>query len=244
MNSMRSSTDDRLELGILLAALGITLLEVSEATAVGIAIYADLKKPSVFLYVALGLTVIFVPTAVLGRLVQYLPLEYVRLFSATLLLYFGLRLVKSARRSFKFQRTHSDSSVGHEELEKGLFATAFSVGVVEAFEAAIVLVALFPLGYVSTISGLVIGLAVVVVAAFALRKQIRKVKQAIMKVAVSALLLTFSGFWYVESALAYAAPAYQVNDLFLIPFFAIAFLAVYYTSSRKVSDSSGATAQK
>ncbi|MCL5786522.1 MAG: hypothetical protein M1151_07670 [Candidatus Thermoplasmatota archaeon] len=215
-----------MDLGILLEALGITLLEVSEATAVGIAIYADLKNPMVFLFIALGLIVILLPTAVLGQLVEYLPVEYIRLLSATLLLYFGLRLVKSAHRSFKFQGEHKDSSVGHEELEKGLFATAFSVGLVEAFEAAIVLVALFPMSYTSTIVGLTAGILLVVVAAFSLRKQIRKVKQAIMKVAVSGLLLTFSAFWYAESVV-------SVSDIYLIPLFLIAFAGVYFASSRK-----------
>jgi len=40
-----------------------------------------------------------------------------------------------------------------------------------------------------------IGMAVVIAATLILHSQVRKVKQAIMKMAVSALLLSFSLFW-------------------------------------------------
>ncbi len=224
-----------LEIGILLAAMGITMLEVSEATAVGIAIYADLKKNEVFFFVALGLLAVLIPTAIAGHFISYLPIFYVRIFSATLLLYFGIRLIKSARRSFIFQKKQPQGGAPkHEELEKGLFVTAFSVGTVEAFEAAIVLVALFPNSYSSTILGLVLGIAVVIVAAFILHNQIRKVKQAIMKVTVSALLLAFSAFWYSESVIA-------TSDLYLIPLFVIFFLLVYYIASRGTDSGKQAT---
>lgn len=212
-------------IAILLAALGIVLLEMSEATAVGLALYGDSKKTGVFGWVALGVLVVFIPTAVAGNFIAYFDVFYVRIFSAVLLLYFGLRLIRSARRSVKF--TLGIKGKAHEESheEKGINATAFSVGTVEAFEAAIVLVALFPNSYDSTLIGVVVGVIIVVAAAFVLRNQIRKIKQAIMKVVVSALLLTFSAFWFVESAV-------QVSDIYLLPFFAVFFLIVYYISHR------------
>ena len=98
--------------------------------------------------------------------------------------------------------------------------TAYSVGLVEAFEAAIVLVALYPNGYFSTITGLLLGIIIVVIAAVILQSQIRKVKQASMKIAVSALLLTFSSFWFIEAFR-------NINDLFLIPLFILFFAIVY-----------------
>ncbi|EQB70046.1 MAG: hypothetical protein AMDU1_APLC00080G0005 [Thermoplasmatales archaeon A-plasma] len=67
----------------------------------------------------------------------------------------------------------------------------------------------------------------VVAAAYILRSQIRKVKQANMKVAVSALLLSFSLFWYIESVRV-------ISDLLLLPFFAGFFLLVYYYSTRNL----------
>lgn len=207
-------------IAVFLAAMGITLLEMSEATAVGIALFAESKKAAVFLAVILGVLVIFVPTAFIGKYITLLPIFYVRLISAFLLLYFGLRLIRSSRRSVKFSL---GIKVAHKEEaseERGLMYTGFSVGAVEAFEAAIVLVALYPNGYLETITGLITGSVLVLVAGFILHSQIRKVKQASMKIAVSALLLTFSAFWFTEAFV-------TINDLFLIPLF-IAFFAVVY----------------
>ncbi|OWP57052.1 MAG: hypothetical protein B2I17_02485 [Thermoplasmatales archaeon B_DKE] len=212
--------------GIFLAALGITTLELAEASAVGIALYAESRRKLVFIAVAVGVIIILVPTALAGRLLSIFPLNYVRVFSATLLLYFGLRLMRSARRSFRYQR---EGFTGNNEgkQEKSFMVTSLSVGSVEAFEAAIVLVALFPNNFDSTLLGIFFGIVAVLVFSFILHSQIRKVKQAVMKVSVSALLLTFSAFWYVESVII-------VDDLLLIPLFIVFFLTVYSISSHGI----------
>ncbi|EQD74468.1 hypothetical protein B1B_02649, partial [mine drainage metagenome] len=144
--------------------MGITLLEMSEATAVGIALFVESKKAAVFLAVILGVLVIFIPTAFIGKYITLLPIFYVRLISAFLLLYFGLRLIRSSRRSVKFslgiKAPHKEEDEGHGDL----MYTGFSVGAVEAFEAAIVLVALYPNGYLETITGLVVGSIFVLIA--------------------------------------------------------------------------------
>lgn len=209
--------------GVFLAALGITLLEMSEASAVGIALYADSRKVFAFVAVAVGVAIIMVPTAIAGDFISLFPLFYVRVVSATLLLYFGIRLIRSARRSMKFQKMRNPPSKSHEHV-KGIYSTGISVGAVEAFEAAIVLIALFPENYDSTFIGLIAGTILVIGFAYALKTQVRKVKQANMKVAVSALLLTFATFWYIESVRA-------INDLFLLPFFAVYFIIVYSIAS-------------
>ena len=200
--------------------MGITLLEMSEATAVGIALFAESKKAAVFIAVILGVLVIFVPTAFIGKYITLLPIFYVRLISAVLLLYFGIRLIRSSRRSVKFslgiKAPHKDETEDHKDL----MYTGFSVGAVEAFEAAIVLVALYPNGYLETITGLILGSILVVIAGFILHSQIRKVKQANMKIAVSALLLTFSAFWFTEAFV-------TISDLYLIPLFIVFFAIVY-----------------
>ena len=77
---------------ILLAALGITLLEMSEASAVGIALYAEQKEILIFLAIAVSSSIVLTITAIAGELLTYFPIFYVRLISATLLLYFGIRL--------------------------------------------------------------------------------------------------------------------------------------------------------
>ncbi len=111
-------------------------------------------------------------------------------------------------------------------MEKGLFYTGFSVGAVEAFEAAIVIVALIPIDYNSTFLGLVTGLVIVVIGTALLKSQVRKIKQANMKVAVSGLLLSFSSFWFAEAF-------YNISDLILVPLFVIFFVAVYLFAHRK-----------
>ena len=212
----------------MLAALGITLLEMSEASAMGMALYADSRRISAYGAVFLGVITVLVPTVVAGNYIALLPLTYVRIASATLLLYFGVRLIRSARRSFTFQRLGPPKGGSkHDDLEKGIIATGYSVGLVEAFEAAIVLIALFPQNFDSTGIGVIAGGLLVIFAAYLLRAQIRKVKQATVKTAVSALLLSFSIFWYVETF-------YPLNDFFLIPMFAALYLIVYGIATKGI----------
>lgn len=100
-------------------------------------------------------------------------------------------------------------------------STGFSVGVIEAFEAAIVLVALIPISFVSALSGAFVGILIIIISTFILRTQVRKLKQAYMKIFVSSLLLSFLTFWYIERFV-------DVNDLLLIPLFFIYFVTVYF----------------
>ncbi|MGD0637454.1 MAG: hypothetical protein ABSA72_05395 [Nitrososphaerales archaeon] len=211
-----------LDPAIFLAALGITLLEFTEAAAVGLALYADSGKHAAFLYVALGSLVVLVPTILVGSLIGLLPAVYVRLVAGVLLLYFGLRLTKSARRSVVNARKGGQRT---EHFEKGIMATGFSVGAVEAFEAAIVLVGLLPNGFAATLGGLGTGIVLVVIATYALRSQVRKVKQADSKIVVSALLLSFAFFWFGEAVL-------SPPDLVLVPLFCGFALAVYFFANR------------
>jgi uncharacterized membrane protein len=212
-----------MDLGIFLAAFGITLLELTEASAVGLALYADSRDAKAFLWVALGVLVVFIPTIFVGKAIALLPVFWVRIIAATFLLYFGLRLSRSARRSAlrAIQAKSSGNTAAEERYEKGIMSTGFSVGVVEAFEAAIVLVALIPISFVSALSGAFVGILTVIIGTFILRTQVRKLKQAYMKILVSSLLLSFSTFWYIESLV-------NVNDLILVPFFFIYFVTVYF----------------
>lgn len=210
------------ETAVFLAALGITVLEMSEASAVAMALSSGFSTSKPYFLAAGGVLVVMIPTAIVGNLVSMFPLFYVRIFSATFLLYFGIRLARSARRTQKFSRKGFPKN-HHEEAEKGVSFTAFSVGAVEAFEAAIVLVALYPESYSSTVLGLIFGVVVVIAASYILRNQIRKVKQATVKVAVSAILLSFSAFWYIESVT-------LISDFFLVPIFIAFFIIVYEAS--------------
>ena len=212
-----------LELGIFLAALGITTLEMVEAAAVGLTLYADSKRAMSFVAVALGSLVVFAPTFVVGGLLAYLPVKIIRIVGGVLLLYFGLRLIKSARRTVL---NHRNKKVFVEEFTKGFAATGFSVGAIEAFEASIVLIGLLPNSFNSTALGFAVGIALVVVSTYVLRNHVRKIKQALTKVFVSALLLSFATFWIAEIV---TSP----SDLYLVPLFAIFAGIVYAIANRK-----------
>jgi uncharacterized membrane protein len=207
-----------INIGIVFAALGITTLEMVEASAVGLALYHTSKKTSVFAAVAAGSVVVLLPTFIIGKAISLLPELDVRVIASLLLLYFGIRLARSARRAFVREKLGITKS--EEESHRSLMFAGFSVGAVEAFEAAIVLVALIPVSLESAFLGLAVGIAVVIAATLILHSQVRKVKQAAMKMVVSALLLSFSLFWAGESFL-------PINDIFLIPFFIVLLSIVY-----------------
>ena len=212
------------DVGIFLAASGITTLEMAEAAAVGLALYAESREALAFVYVAAGVAAVFLPALLLGGAISLLPELYIRFVGGALLLYFGLRLARSARRSVVIGRT---TGYRAEKFERGVMYTGFSVGAVEAFEASIVLVGLLPESYGSAGAGIAAGVAIVAVAAYALRSQVRKVKQASVKVAVAALLLSFSTFWFGETVL-------RLSDLVLVPLFLGFFLGVYAFANRDV----------
>jgi len=207
---------------IFLAALGITTLELVEAAAVGLALYSETRHHSAFLYVSLGVAAVFIPMFLLGALIALLPVVIIRSVAAVLLLYFGLRLVRSARRSVIKARKGDPPS---EQHGASLHVTGFSVGAIEAFEAAIVLVALLPNGFRATIVGMGTAILLVVVATYALRNHVRRLKQADTKVVISALLLSFAVFWFAEIFV-------EVDDLVLVPLFAVFALLVYRIANR------------
>jgi uncharacterized membrane protein len=214
-----------LDIAVLVAALGITTLELVEAAAVALALYGQTKQRAAFGCVALGVLVVLLPALLLGRAIALLPTIMIKLVGGALLLYFGLRLTKSARRSVLRAR-RGELGGGAEPMERGLFYTGFSVGAIEAFEASIVLVGLLPNNYSSTLIGLAAGAVIVIVATYLLRMQVRKVKQANMKVVVSALLLSFSTLWFGEIFFP------SVTDLILIPVFLAFAFVVHWIANR------------
>jgi uncharacterized membrane protein len=216
------------DLAVFLAALGITTLELVEAAAVGLALYADSRSGKAFLFVGLGTVVVLVPTLALGTAIGLLPRVYVLIVGGLLMAYFGQRLIKSARRSVYFERK---GSVKTDKFEKGLFSTGFSVGAIEAFEAAIVLVGLIPVNFTAAASGLGTGVIIVVIATYVLRTQVRKVKQANMKVVVSSILLSFAVFWFGEVVFDVFSLG-DLTDLILIPLFIVWFVLVYKFANR------------
>ena len=203
-----------MDVGIFLAALGVSMLELSEAgavTAVYQGIYKGIKPT---LYAVAGVLLVLVPTFTVGRYIVYLPLDYVLAVSAVILFYFGYRLLRSARRYFKGIRR------GNVEEEKGDLAVVFTVSAVEAFEAALVLIALIPKGYFSALTGTLIAAIAVIALTIALKDQISRIRLPHLKYVLSALLFSLGTLWAVEIFM-------PISDLFLLMFFLI-YLAVNY----------------
>ena len=211
------------ESAIFLAAMGITTLELVETAAVALALHAHSGRNAVYLFAGLGTAAVFAPMFLLGALIALLPDAFVKLTAGVLLLYFAQRLAKSSRRTVLNGRRGGNHL--HEEFHRGMMVTALSVGAVEAFEAAIVLVGLLPNGFQPTVLGMASGIVLVAASTFVLRDHVRKVKQADLKIAVSALLFSFATFWFGEAVR-------PLDDLLLVPLFLLYAGAVYAFANR------------
>jgi len=205
-----------MEFGVFFAALGISLLELSEAGAVT-AIYQGLYRGfRPVLYSLAGVLLVLIPTFTVGRYIVYLPLDYVLAASAVILFYFGYRLLRSARRYFKGM-----NKGGGGEEERGDLAVVFTVSAIEAFEAALVLIALIPKSYASTLMGTLIAAAVVVVLTALIKNQVARIRLPHLKYVLSSLLFSLGTLWAME------ATGLEITDLVLLPLF-LAYLGINY----------------
>ena len=194
-----------MDYGIFIAAFGVSMLELSEAGAVTAVIQSMYKGYRPILYSIAGILLVMVPTFTVGRYIVYLPLNYVLLASAIILFYFGYRLLRSARRSFKNVRRGSSGE------EVGDLAVAFTVSAVEAFEAALVLIALIPKSYFSALVGTVAAALLVAALTIAIRNQVARIRLPHLKYFLSALLFSLGTLWLYEALVG------ELSDIFLIP---------------------------
>lgn len=205
-----------MDYGVFLAAFGISLLELSEAGAVT-AIYQGVYRgfrPT--LYAIAGALLVLIPTFTVGRYIVYLPLDYVLAASAVILFYFGYRLLRSARRYFKGIRGGGGGEEGQGDL-----TVVFTISAVEAFEAALVLVALIPKSYASTLMGTVLAASIVVILTILIKNQIARIRLPHLKYALSSLLFSLGTLWAIEAA------GFDVTDLVLLPLF-LMYLGINY----------------
>ncbi|AOL16473.1 hypothetical protein BFU36_06915 [Sulfolobus sp. A20] len=202
-----------MDISVLLASLGISVLELSEASAVAVIFQGIYKNFKPILYAIAGILLVLLPVFLLGRYIVFLPIEYVLLAAAVILAYFGYRLLASARRSFKGIRRK------HEEKEEGII-TVFVVSATEALEAGLVILALIPQSFSSTLLGTLIAVVVVIALTIALRAQIMKIRVPHLKFVLSALLFGLATLFMGEALL-------NIDEVFLPVFFAV-FLGVNY----------------
>nr|WP_126451341.1 hypothetical protein [Sulfodiicoccus acidiphilus] len=202
-----------MQLGILLASFGITLLELSEAGAVAMIYYGLYRGLKPIVYAVAGVATVMIPTFILGNYIAFLPLSYVLLAAAVILFYFGYKLLRSARRGFKKTRKG-----GKEERES--LAVVYTVSVTESFEAALVLIALIPQSYSSALVGAATASAVVIGLTAALKAQIMRIRLPHLKLILSSLLFGLGTLWLIEALV-------NVTDLLLLPLFFM-YLATNY----------------
>ncbi|AWR95149.1 hypothetical protein [Acidianus brierleyi] len=207
-----------MDVGIFLAAFGISLLELSEAGAVAVIYRGIFNSNKPYIYAILGVLTVLIPTFLLGSFISLLPLNYVLIAAGIILFYFGYRLLRSARRSIKGLRKP------HEKEKEESIAVVYTIGATEAFEAALVIIALIPQNYVSTLIGTLSASLVVIALTIILKSQIMKIRVPQLKYALSALLFSLGTLWFGEVFIG-------IDEIFL-PLFFVVYLAVNYALIR------------
>ncbi|WP_338598273.1 hypothetical protein V6M85_06955 [Sulfolobus tengchongensis] len=203
-----------MDFGVFLAALGISLLELTEAGAIA-AIYHNIYKNNLpFIYAAIGVAIVLIPTFTVGRLIYLVPLNYVLLVSAVILFYFGYRLIRSARRSFKGIRKRSG-----EEKEEGI-SVVLTVSAIEGLEASLVILALLPQSYISALMGTLLAIMLVVILTALLKSQVARIRLPHLKFVLSALLFSLGTLWLGEVV-------FDLPDI-ILPLFFVAYLGINY----------------
>lgn len=203
-----------MDLSVLFAAFGITTLELSEAAAISIVIASAYKSIIPYLYAIGGALLVFLPTFLVGRYIVLLPIDLVKAISAVILAYFGYRLLRSARRNLRGLRKPKSN-----EKDEGMI-TAFIVGVIEALEASLVILALIPISLTSSLVGAIAGGLLVSGISLAIKDQVKRIRPPYLKLGISALLFTIATAWGMEVFT-------EFNDLYLIPVFLV-YLGIDY----------------
>lgn len=207
-------------LGIILAAFGITLLELSEAGAVAMIYQAAYRNLKPIGYAVAGVTTVMVPTFVLGSYISLIPLDYVLFAASFILFYFAYKLLRSARRGFRRIKKGQE-----DEKIEGL-AVVYTVSVTESVEAALVIISLMPRSYSSSLLGFSAAAVAVIGLAAALRSQIMRIRLPHLKLVLSALLFSLGTVWLAEVFT-------NVTDL-LIPLLFLAYLGISYVVATRL----------
>jgi uncharacterized membrane protein len=213
---------------VFIPAFLIVVLEMTEVVALVFAIGADsatLRHP--VLGALAGTAVVAAIGLAAGAALRAVPADFLLAPAAVVLAGFGVFLFRSTLRSYRRAAAAAapdgnSSPPPHRTLQ---FAGGFSVGAIETTEAVIVLLALAaprPAYAFTALVGAVVGGLVLVGVAVVLHDRIRRIKVPGLKTAATSLLFTFAMFWGGEAV----GIRWPGGDLFLVPIFAIAILAV------------------
>jgi uncharacterized membrane protein len=197
---------------ILLAAMGISLLEMTEASAIAVIFYGIYHTSKSYLYAIAGVATSLIPALIAGKFLSTLPIDYIALGASVILFYFSQKLFRSARRSIKGIKRKK------EEKEEGL-VTVYAVSAIEGLEASLVVVGLMAFGYFSALIGVGVAVILVIVLTYIMKDQVMKIRVPQLKLGMSALLATIATIWILEVFL-------NLNEIIAIPLFVVYFLAV------------------
>ncbi|MCI4345100.1 MAG: hypothetical protein L3J87_05705, partial [Thermoplasmata archaeon] len=174
-----------LYLPALVAAFLITVIEMTEVVAL---VFAFGSEHGSVRHGALGAVsgtaIVAAITLVSGVALLALPRNLLLWSSALVLAAFGVFLLRSTLRTYRRLRAGSSGHAAPSSTSRTLqFAGGFSVGVVEAVETVIVLIALAAAGYgVSALVGAVAGGVLLVGVAVVLHERVRRIKVPTLKV--------------------------------------------------------------
>ncbi len=190
----------------------VSLLELTEVVALVFALSSDAAsiRPGAFGATA-GVTVVALIAIGFGAVLLLVPRSVLLWAAAAVLAGFGVYLFRGTLRAYR-----RAAAGGPPPKQRGTlaFSGGFTVGVVEATEAVIVLLAITAAGYgFSAVVGAVLAGAILVVVALVVHQQIRRIKVLWLRLGGTALLFTFSIFWAGEAA----GVPWPGSDLILIP---------------------------
>ncbi len=214
-----------LDLGALLVALVITIVEMTEVVAVVFALGAE---AGTIRHGAMGAIVGTAAIALLalgsGAALLALPRAALLCGAAATLVAFGVFLFRGTIRAYRRARSAapppSDASRAGRHAS---FAGGVAVGAVEATEAAIVLLALAAAGDGSSaIVGALIGGAALVATAALVHERIRRIKVPLLRLGATSMLFAFAVFWAGEAAGLY----WPFDEVALVPLFLLSLLVV------------------
>ena len=206
------------DVGAIVVALVVTVLELTEVVALVFALSAD---ASTVTHGALGATAGVAVVALLalgtGAAILAVPHAVLLWASAVVLAAFGVFLFRSTLRTYRRARAAVGGAPAPGHDRAGLqFAGGFTVGAVEATEVIVVLLALTAAGEgFSAVIGSVAGGVGLVVATLLVHDRIRRIKTAWLKLGATSMVVTFAVFWSGEAA----GLQWPGADLVLIPLF-------------------------
>lgn len=215
-------------LPVVLAALVITVIEMTEVVALVLALGADEASLRHGAAGALaGCAAIALVALGSGAALLAAPRAYLLWAAAVVLAAFGVFLFRSTLRTYRrlWASEAAGPSAGPPAAARRIaqFAGGFTVGAVEATEVVVVLLALTAAGYGgSAILGAVVGGAMLGLVALAVGEKVRRVKVPWLKLGGTSMLFAFSVFWGGEAA----GVRWPGSDLVLVPLVVAALVVV------------------